>query len=199
SPIKKRRRVMNIQDAKILIMATDGVEQLELTVPRDKLREAGATVHVAAPKNRQRPDVIRGWDMKDWGQEIPVDKDLEDVNPDEYHALVIPGGQINPDLLRVQQKPVELVRKFYESGKPLAAICHGPWLLIEAGVVKGATATSYHSIRTDMINAGANWKDEPVVVDKGLITSRSPADLEPFVAKIVEEIGEGRHERRVAA
>ncbi len=191
---------MNIQDARILIIATDGVEQSELTVPRDKLREAGAKVDVAAPKNRQRPDAIRGWNMKDWGEEIPVDKDLEDVNPDEYQALVVPGGQINPDLLRVQKKPVELVRRFYESGKPLAAICHGPWLLIEAGVVKGATATSYRSIHTDMVNAGVNWKDEPVVVDNGLITSRSPSDLEPFVSKIMEEIGEGRHhERRKAA
>jgi len=191
---------MEIKDAKVLIIATDGVEQSELMIPRDKLRAAGATVDVAAPKNRQRPNVIRGWDMKDWGQEIPVDKDLEDIDPEQYHALVIPGGQINPDLLRINEKAVQLVRKFYETGKPLAAICHGPWLLIEAGVVKGANATSYKSIKTDMINAGANWRDEPVVVDNGLITSRNPGDLEPFVAKIIEEIKEGRHhDRRKAA
>jgi len=191
---------MNIQDAKVLIIATDGVEQVELTTPRDKLRQAGATVDVAAPKNRQRPSAIRGWDMKDWGEEIPIDKDLEDIDPEQYDALVIPGGQINPDLLRVQDKAVQLVRSFYESGKPLAAICHGPWLLIEAGVVKGVNATSYNSIKTDMINAGANWQNEPVVVDNGLITSRNPSDLEPFVAKIVEEIQEGRHHgRRIAA
>ncbi len=191
---------MDIKDAKVLIIATDGVEQVELTTPRDKLREAGATVEVAAPKNRQRPNEIRGWDHKDWGDTIPVDKDLEDVDPEAYHALIIPGGQINPDLLRINDKAVQLVRHFYESGKVLAAICHGPWLLIEAGVVKGANATSYKAIRTDMINAGANWQDEPVVVDNGMITSRSPADLGPFVAKIIEEIREGRHhERRMAA
>src|SRR5690606_27936338 len=110
------------------------------------------------------------------------------------------GGQINPDLLRINEKAVELVRHFYGSGKVLASICHGPWLLIEAGIIKGANATSYKSIRTDMINAGANWRDEPVVVDNGVITSRSPADLEAFVAKIKEEISEGRHhERRIAA
>lgn len=191
---------MNIEDAKVLIIATDGVEQVELTTPRDKLKQAGATVDVAAPKNRQRPDVIRGWHMKDWGEEIPVDKDLEDVDPEPYHALVIPGGQINPDLLRMNEKAVQLVRSFYGLGKPLAAICHGPWLLIEAGVVKGADSTSYKSIKTDMINAGANWRDEPVVVDNGLITSRNPGDVEPFVAKLIEEIQEGRHhERRKAA
>nr|PZN84863.1 MAG: protease [Pseudomonadota bacterium] len=191
---------MDIKDAKVLIIATDGVEQVELTTPRDKLREAGATVEVAAPKNRQRPNEIRGWDHKDWGETIPVDKDLEDVDPEAYQALIIPGGQINPDLLRINDKAVQLVRHFYESGKVLAAICHGPWLLIEAGVVKGVNATSYKSIRTDMINAGANWRDEPVVVDNGVITSRNPGDLEPFVAKIMEEIREGRHhERRMAA
>lgn len=191
---------MDIKDARILIVATDGVEQVELTMPRDKLKEAGATVEVAAPKSRQRPGEIRGWDHKDWGDPIPVDKDLEEVEPEPYHALIIPGGQINPDLLRINDKAVQLVRHFFESGKVVASICHGPWLLVEAGLVKGANATSYRSIRTDLINAGANWQDEPVVVDNGLITSRSPADLEPFVAKIIEEVGEGRHhERRKAA
>lgn len=190
---------MDIHTAKILILATDGVEQAELTVPRDKLKAAGATVEVASPKNRQQPDVIRGWDMKDWGETIPVDMDLEEVDPGQYDAMVLPGGQINPDLLRIQPKAVQLVRNFYESGKPLAVICHAPWLLIEAGVVKGVKATSYRSIRTDMINAGADWRDEAVVVVNGLITSRSPADLEPFVAKIIEEVTEGRHHERKAA
>ena len=168
-------------------------------MPLDKLKAAGATVDVAAPKNRQRPDVIRGWKGKDWGDTVPVDKDLEDTDPSQYDALVLPGGQINPDLLRIQPEAVQFVRSFYESGKPLAAICHAPWLLIEAGVVNGLKATSYRSIRTDMINAGADWRDEPVVVDNGLITSRSPADLEPFVAKIIEETTEGRHHERKAA
>ncbi len=191
---------MNIQDARILIIATDGVEQVELTTPREKLSAAGAKVDVAAPKDRQRPSEIRGWDHKDWGDTIPVEKDLEDIDPEPYHALIIPGGQINPDLLRINEKAVQLVRHFYDSGKTVASLCHGPWLLIEAGVVKGTNATSYRSIRTDMINAGANWKDEAVVVDNGLITSRGPSDLEPFVAKIIEEISEGRHhERRKAA
>lgn len=190
---------MDIQNAKILIMATDGVEQVELTVPRDKLRNAGATVEVASPKSRQRSDVIRGWNFKDWGETIPVDKDLEDIDPGQYDALIVPGGQINPDLLRIEPKAVELVRTFYESGKPLAAICHGPWLLIEAGVVKGKKATSYRSIRTDMINAGADWRDEAVVVDNGMITSRNPGDLDQFVNKIIEEIEEGRHYDRKAA
>ena len=191
---------MEIKDARILIIATDGVEQVELTTPRDKLQAAGATVDIAAPKNRQRRGEIRGWSRKDWGDAIPVDKDLEDIDPETYHALIIPGGQINPDLLRVNEKAVELVKRFYDSGKPLAAICHGPWLLIEAGVVRGANATSYRSIRTDMINAGAHWLDEPVVVDNGLITSRSPADLDAFVGRIAEEVREGRrHERRRAA
>lgn len=190
---------MDTQNAKIMILATDGFEQSELMVPREKLKAAGATVDVVAPKNRQRPDVIRGWKQKDWGETVPVDKDLEDADLNKYDALVIPGGQINPDLLRIQPKAVEAVRKFYQSGKPLAAICHAPWLLVEAGVVKGLNATSYRSIRTDMINAGANWQDEPVVVDNGLITSRSPADLEPFVAKIIEEIKEGHHHERKAA
>ncbi len=190
---------MDIHNAKILIIATDGVEQLELTVPRDKLREAGATVEVASPKNRRQPDTIRGWSFTDWGETIPVDKDLEDVDVGQYDALVVPGGQINPDLLRVQPKAVELVKTFFESGKPLAAICHGPWLLIEAGVIKGAKATSYNSIHTDMVNAGAVWRDEAVVVDNGMITSRNPNDLEPFVAKIIEEVTEGRHHERKAA
>jgi protease I len=191
--------VMDIQNAKIMILATDGFEQSELMVPREKLKAAGATVDVVAPKNRQRPDVIRGWKEKDWGETVPVDKDLEDADLNQYDALVIPGGQINPDLLRIQPKAVESVRNFFKSGKPLAAICHAPWLLVEAGVVKGLNATSYRSIRTDMINAGANWHDEPVVVDNGVITSRSPADLEPFVAKIIEETTEGRHHERKAA
>lgn len=181
----------DIKQAKILILATHGFEQSELEVPLNKLREHGATVHVASPDGED----IRGWDDKDWGNTVKVDKKLDEVSAQDYDALVLPGGQINPDLLRVQPKAVELVKSFYDSGKVLAAICHAPWLLIEAGLLKGRKATSYHSIKTDVKNAGAEWLDQAVVTDKGMITSRSPEDLDAFVSKIVEEIGEGKHQR----
>lgn len=183
-----------IDSARILIMATNGFEQSELEEPRDQLREAGATVHVATPDG----DAITGWDVDDWGEEVAADLDIESAKVDDYDALVLPGGQINPDILRVNEAAMTLIRDFVASGKPVAAICHAPWLLIEAGAVEGRTATSYHSIRTDMENAGARWVDEEVAVDDGVITSRNPDDLDAFVAKIIEEIEEGRHERRAA-
>lgn len=181
----------DIKQSKILILATNGFEQSELEVPLNKLKEHGATVHVASPDGED----IRGWDKDDWGQSVKADKKLSDAKVEDYDALVLPGGQINPDLLRVEPAAVQLVRKFFDSGKVLAAICHAPWLLIEADVLQGRKATSYHSIKTDVKNAGADWQDKEVVVDKGLITSRSPEDLDAFVGKIVEEIEEGRHER----
>lgn len=189
----------DIKQAKILIMATDGFEQSELMVPQEKLSEAGATVEVAAPKSRMKSGKIYGWNEADWGKTVAVDKDLEDVNPAEYDALVLPGGQINPDKLRVEPKALEIVRAFYSSGKTVAAICHAPWLLIEAGVIKGKKCTSYHSIKTDMINAGGQWRDETVVNDQGLITSRNPGDLGAFVNKIIEEVREGVHQGRQMA
>ncbi|MBM6592749.1 type 1 glutamine amidotransferase domain-containing protein [Microvirga pudoricolor] len=190
----------DIRQAKILIMATDGFEQSELEVPKQKLSEAGAKVTVAAPQSRQSPKEIKGWDEKDWGRPVPVDQDLESVNPDAFDALVLPGGQINPDKLRLEPKAIEIVRSFYSAGKVVAAICHAPWLLVEAGIVKGRKVTSYQSIKTDVINAGGQWSDEAVVVDKGLITSRNPGDLEPFSKKIIEEVQEGSHaDRRQAA
>jgi protease I len=184
-----------LQGKKVAILATDGFEQSELTEPKRRLEEAGATVDVIAPKTGK----IRGWKFTNWGEEVKVDKALDKTSIEDYDALVLPGGVINPDKLRIEPKAVEAVRKFYATGKPLAAVCHGPWLLIEAGVIRGRRATSYKSIRTDMRNAGAEWVDEPVVVDQGLITSRQPDDLEAFTKKIIEEIREGRHTKRQAA
>jgi protease I len=186
---------MTLSGKKIVILATNGFEQSELEVPRDKLKEAGATVHVASPERGQ----IRGWDKKDWGRPVTVDRALDDVKVDDYDAIVLPGGQINPDLLRVNADAIELIRAFFDQKKIVAAICHAPWLLIEAGVIKGRKVTSYHSIKTDVINAGGKWENAAVVNDKGLITSRNPDDLDAFSAKIIEEVAEGPHKQRSAA
>lgn len=184
-----------ISKAKILILATDGFEQSELEVPRDKLKEAGALVHVAAPKERRDKKEIRGWKDRDWGKGVPVDRELADASEGFYDALILPGGQMNPDSLRGNAAAMDLIKAFVNSGKPVAAICHAPWLLIEANAIRGRKATSYSSIKSDMVNAGADWRDEAVVTDQGLITSRNPGDLEPFVAKIIEEVEEGKHDR----
>lgn len=186
----------DIKQARILIMATDGFEQSELMVPQQKLSEAGAKVEIAAPQSRMNKAEIRGWDQKDWGKSVKVDKDIESVDPAEYDAIVLPGGQINPDKLRAESKAIEIIRTFYSSGKPIAAICHAPWLLVEAGVIKGKKCTSYHSIKTDVVNAGGQWEDATVVTDQGVITSRNPGDLDAFVNKIIEEVREGSHANR---
>lgn len=183
-----------ITNAKILIVATHGFEQSELMVPRDDLRAQGAVVHVASLDGQP----IRGWNEKDWGETVPADLRIADAKVEDYEGLVLPGGQINPDLLRVDAAAMQLIRGFIASGKTVAAICHAPWLLIEAGAVKGRKVTSFKSIRTDVENAGGAWQDAPVVTDSGIITSRNPGDLKPFVAKIVEEIREGVHRRRAA-
>ncbi len=186
---------MQLSGKKIAILATHGFEQSELEVPRDKLKAAGATVHVVSPEAGQ----IRGWQMKDWGRPVQVDRSLDEVSSDDYDALVLPGGQINPDLLRVNDKALALIRAFYAQKKVIAAVCHAPWLLIETGLIKGRKCTSYKSIKTDMINAGGKWEDSTVVTDEGIITSRNPGDLEAFSAKIIEEVAEGRHSARSAA
>ena len=179
----------------VAILATNGFEQSELESPRDRMRKEGAEVHVISPKAGE----IKGWDKDDWGRPVKVDKALSEVMVEDYDALILPGGQINPDLLRKDKEAVAFVHDFYNTKKPLAAICHAPWLLIEAGVVKGRDITSYESIATDVKNAGGNWKDEPVVVHEAMITSRNPGDLEALNDKIVEEICEGRHQDRQAA
>lgn len=178
----------------ILILATNGFEQSELDVPHAKLKEAGATVHVVSPEAGE----ITGWDQKDWGKAVKVDKTLDQVRADEYDAIVLPGGQMNPDTLRGTPDALALIKSFFEQGKVVAAVCHAPWLLIDTGIAKGRKMTSYKTIKQDMINAGAQWEDSAVVNDKGVITSRRPDDLPAFVAKIIEEVNEGRHERRAA-
>jgi protease I len=183
-----------IKHAKILIIATNGFEQSELEVPRDQLKAAGADVKIASLDGKP----IKGWDRADWGRPAAVDLAIRDAKEGDYTALVIPGGVMNPDKLRVDEDTMKLVKAFLASGKVVAAVCHGPWLMVQADALKGRQATSYPSIRKDVENAGAKWIDAQVVVDNGIITSRKPDDLDAFVKKIIEEIEEGKHYRRAA-
>ena len=169
---------------RIAILATDGFEQSELMEPRQRLKDAGFHVDVISPK----PGEIRGWKEKDWGDTVPVDVELSKASPDDYDALVLPGGQMNPDVLRMQPAAVAFVRAFDQAGKPLAAICHAPWLLVEAGAAKGRELTSWPSLRTDLVNAGAKWKDAEVVVDAHLITSRKPGDIPAFTDAVIRAL-----------
>ncbi len=186
---------MQANGKKVLILATHGFEQAELEVPRDRLKAAGAAVDVVAPENGE----IKGWDVKDWGRPVKVDRTIDAVKADDYDAIVLPGGQINPDLLRANDAALTLIKAFYNQKKIVAAVCHAPWLLVETGIAKGKRMTSYHSMKTDVANGGAKWEDSAVVTDQGIITSRNPADLEAFSAKIIEELNEGKHTARSAA
>lgn len=188
-----------ISKAKILILATDGFEQSELEVPREKLKAVAQLVHVAAPKDRKEKDSILGWQKGDWGKPVKVDVELADASTSLYDAIVLPGGLINPDTLRRNADAMKLIRAFIAEGKVVAAICHAPWLLIEANAVRGRKVTSYSSVKTDLVNAGANWVDEPAVAEEGIITSRNPGDLDAFVSKIIEGIEQGRYDRAVLA
>ena len=176
----------DLSDLRIAILATDGFEPSELTSPKQALEDAGATVHVISPESGS----IKGWDGNDWGDAVPVDTALADASASDYHGLVLPGGQINPDLLRANGDAVSFVQSFATAGFPIGAICHAPWLLIEAGLAEGRRLTSYTSIRTDLKNAGADVQDQEVVVDDTasptLVTSRNPDDLPAFNAKLKE-------------
>lgn len=178
---------------KVALLVTDGFEEVELTSPRKALDDAGATTHLVSPKDG---DQVKAWDTDDWGGSYDIDVALSKASADDYDALVLPGGVMNPDQLRTQKPVREFVHSFFADGKPVAAICHGPWTLIDAGVVDGRRLTSYHTLETDLRNAGATWVDEEVVVDQGLVTSRNPDDLPAFNAKLVEEVGEGVHQRQ---
>ncbi|MFT6203968.1 MAG: protease I [Spirosomataceae bacterium] len=180
---------------KVAILATDGFERSELMSPQSALLDVGATVHIISDHGGS----IRSWHNSDWNETVDVDKTVDEVNADDYDALVLPGGVINPDKLRTNEKAVSFIRDFFAQHKPVASICHGPQLLIEAAVVEGRTLTSFPSIKTDLINAGAHWEDSEVVTDNSLVTSRNPDDLPAFNAKMVEEIAEGKHEEQVAS
>ena len=179
----------NIEGKKVAILTENGFEESELTSPKKALELAGATVHIISP----RKEKVKGWKDGNWSIELKVDKPLENADADDYDALVIPGGVINPDLMRSDSNCVAFAKSFLQAGKPVAAICHGPQLLIETGMLEGRNMTSFHSVSTDLKNAGAHWVDKEVVVDNGLVTSRSPKDLEAFNKKLVEEVGEGIH------
>lgn len=168
----------------VAFLATDGFEQVELTEPRKALDGAGAKTVVVAPKDGE----IKGWKLKEWGDSVKVDKPLESANPNDYDALVLPGGVINPDHLRTEPAAVNFVRQFVASGKPVAAICHGPWTLVEAGVLRGKKVTSWPSLKTDLKNAGANWVDQQVVTDGQFIFSRKPDDIPAFSEAIITSL-----------
>jgi protease I len=179
---------------KVAILVANGFEQVEMTKPRDALIEAGAEVKIVSPKSGK----IQGMQHADKGDQFEVDLTLDEAQPENFDALVIPGGLMNPDELRANKKALEFTRHFFQTGKPAAVICHGPWVLIDAGVVRGRTLTSWERIQTDVKNAGGKWVDQEVVVDNGLVTSRKPDDIPAFNQKMIEEFCEGRHQAQAA-
>ncbi len=183
-----------LQGKRVAFLATDMVEQVELTEPWKAVEDAGATPELVSLKEGE----IQGFNHYDKADTFRVDRTVEEASADDYDALVIPGGVGNPDTMRMDENAVEFTRQFFEQGKPVGVICHGPWMLVEAGVVRGRKVTSWPSLRTDIRNAGGDWVDQEVVVEQGLVTSRKPADLPAFNEKIVEEFAEGRHEEQAA-
>ena len=178
-----------LKGKKIAILTENGFEEVELTSPKKALEDAGATVHIVSPQK----DKVKAWNHDHWSIELPVDVNIDDADPNDYDALVVPGGVLNPDKMRLNEDCVNFAKDFLTSGKPVAAICHGPQLLIETGLLQGRNMTSYPSVKTDLENAGVIWEDKEVIVDHGLVTSRSPKDLEAFNKKMLEEIKEGVH------
>ena len=181
---------MKLKDKKVALLATNGFEKSELFEPLKALKNEGAITSIVSLELGE----IKSWDKKDWGESIKVDKIIESVIESDYDALVLPGGVMNPDTLRTNKTVLKFIRDFFESGKPVAAICHAPWLLVSADVIVNRKVTSYYSIKDDIVNAGGNWVDKEVVVDNGLVTSRNPEDLPAFIEKMIEEIKEGKHE-----
>jgi protease I len=184
-----------LQGIRVAILAADGFEQSELFEPKKALEEAGAQTEIVSLKSGE----IKGWNETDWGKTITVDKTVSEADAGDYDALVLPGGVMNPDKLRTDENVIRFVKSFFDSGKPVGAICHAPWTLINAGVVEGRKMTSYHTIRKDLENAGAKWTDSEVVTDNGLVTSRKPEDIPAFNQKIIEEFAEGFHIKQMKA
>lgn len=180
----------SLDNKRVAILVENGFEEIEFTKPLEVLKSKGADCKVISPQKEK----VKAWDKKNWGNEYEVDINLNNANPAEFDCLLLPGGVMNPDYLRTNEKAVEFVKHFFAEGKPIAAICHGPWTLIETGALKGRTLTSWPSLKSDLKNAGAEWVDKEVVVDSGLVTSRKPDDLEAFCNKMVEEYAEGIHE-----
>lgn len=184
-----------LEGKKIAILVADGFEQEELIGPKEALEAAGAEIEIVSPAEGE----VQGWDHDEKADAFPVDMPLNLARSDDYDALVLPGGVRNPDQLRMSTRAVEFVDGFFATGKPVAAICHAPWLLIETDVIKGMTITSWPSLKTDLTNAGAHWVDRDVVVDRGLVTSRKPADIPAFNKKMIEQFAQGRRSRQIAA
>lgn len=185
----------DLTNKKVAILVADGFEQVEMTEPRKALDAAGAKTKIISPMQGE----VQGWNHFDKADKFKVDVPLEEANPEDFDALLLPGGVANPDQLRLKQEAVEFIEDMFDAGKPIAVICHGPWTLIEANVVRGRTMTSWPSLKTDLRNAGAEWVDEPVVVDQGLISSRNPGDIPAFNEKMIEEFAEGPHRHRTQA